>query len=161
MATSEKHCAYGGSLGYRLILPEITGYSPSKLERSNQPMILRDPNKRITAFGIAVHEGEVRPVLLVNDGAKLVIASKGLTHEQAELLCDGYVDGLRESAELSVRLIDAFLEDPDAIESLEVPLDRGAADKELFKQGAIGGLRLATAGYWLDVNEAAAGITIH
>ena len=124
-------------------------------------MINRDPDKRITAFGIAVHEGEVRPVLLVNDGARLVIASKGLSHEQAELLCDGYVDGLRESAELSVRLIDAFLEDPDAIASLDVPMDRSAADKELFKQGAIGGLRLATAGYWLDVHDDAGSVTIH
>ena len=122
-------------------------------------MIHRDPDKRITAFGIAVHDGEVRPVLLVNDGIKLVIATKGLNHEQAELLCDGYVDGLRESADLPARLIDAFLDDPEAIEALEVPLETSAAAKDLFKQGAIGGLRLATAGYWLDVNDA--GVTIH
>ena len=124
-------------------------------------MIFRDPDKRITAFGIAIHQGEVRPVLLVNGGGKLVIASEGLNHEQAELLCDGYVDGLRESADLPMRLIDAFLDDPEAIAALEVPLDSSVADKELFKQGAIGGLRLATAGYWLDVEETTVSHTIH
>ena len=124
-------------------------------------MINRDPAKRITAFGIAIHEGEVRAVLLINHRISLVIASKGLNHEQAELLCDGYVDGLRESADLTSTMIDAFLDDADAIESLEVPLDGSPADKELFKQGAIGGLRLATAGYWLDPDDTTISPTIH
>ena len=121
----------------------------------------RDPAKRITAFGIGVQNGEVRAVLLVNDADRLVIASNGLNHEQAELLCDGYVDGLRESAELPAHMIDAFLNDPGAIESLEVPLDRSPADRELFKRGAIGGLRLAAAGYWIDTHDAAECRTLH
>ena len=124
-------------------------------------MIDRDPSKRITAFGIAIHEGEVRAVLLINNRASLVIESKGLTHEQAELLCDGYVDGLRESADLSARMIDALLDAPDVIAALDVPLDGSPADKELFKQGAIGGLRLATAGYWIDADDIAASPTLH
>lgn len=119
----------------------------------------RDPAKRITAFGIGVHEGEVRAVLLVNDAATLVVISKGLTHWQAELLCDGYVDGLRESADLSCDLIDTFLDDHEAVEALEVPMDMSPADRAVFKRGALGGLRLASMGYWLDVDESAP--TIH
>ena len=124
-------------------------------------MIDRDPAKRINAFGIAVHEGEVRAVLLINNRASLIIESNGLNHAQAELLCDGYVDGLRESADLPARMIEALLDDPDAIEALEVPLDGSPGDRELFKRGAIGGLRLATAGYWIDADDTAVSPTIH
>jgi hypothetical protein len=126
-----------------------------------QSTMERDPAKRITAFGIGVLNGEVRAVLLVNDADPLVVVSNGLNHDQAELLCDGYVDGLRESAGLPVDMIEAFLNDPIAIAALEVPLDRNPADRELFKQGAIGGLRLAAAGYWIDTGEAAEPRTIH
>ena len=87
----------------------------------------RDPAKRITAFGIGVHKGEVRAVLVVNDAQTLVVASNGLTHSQAELLCDGCVDGLRECADLPSHLIDAFLDDQNAVElgspALEASLD--------------------------------------
>ncbi len=76
----------------------------------------RDPAKRITAFGIGVHKGEVRAVLVVNDAQTLVVASNCLTHSQAELLCDGCVDGLRECADLPSHLIDAFLDDQNAVE---------------------------------------------
>ena len=124
-------------------------------------MLNRDPEKRITAFGVAVHEGQVRAVLLINNGAGLVIESEGLNHEQAELLCDGYVDGLREGADIPARMIDALLDDPDALEELEVPLDISPADKELFKDGALGGLELALAGYWLDPDDIAISPTIH
>ena len=121
-------------------------------------MICRDPTKQIIAFGVALHEGELRPVLVMNNGSKLVIASYGLSREQAGILCDGYVDGLRESEDLSEYLINAFLDDPEAIAALDVP---GVADKELFKQGAIGGLNLATAGYWLDLSIAPVGVAVH
>ena len=121
----------------------------------------RDPDKRITAFGIGVHGGEVRAVLLVNDADPLVVVSNGLNHDQAELLCDGYVDALRESAGLPADMIDAVLNDPEAFAAPQVPLDKSPADRELFKQGAIGGLRLAAAGYWIDTGNAAEGRTIH
>ena len=112
----------------------------------------RDPRKRITAFGVGVHQGKICAVLVVDDATALIIGSLGgLSHDQAELLCDGYIDGLRESSDIPGPMIDAFLEDPDAIAALEVPLPLSPADRELFKQGAIGGLRLATAGYWTDV----------
>ncbi len=119
----------------------------------------RDPAKRITAFGIGVHKGEVRAVLVVNDAQTLVVASNCLTHSQAELLCDGCVDGLRECADLPSHLIDAFLDDQNAVEHLEVPRDMSAEDQAVFKQGALGGLRLASMGYWLDVDKSAS--TIH
>jgi hypothetical protein len=121
----------------------------------------RDPSKKITAFCVGLHDGEVRPILLVNDIDRLVVASNGLSQEQAELLCDGYVDGLRESTELPVSLIAAFLDDAEAIAALEVPLDGDPAERELFKQGTIGGLRLAAAGYWIDVGEPVESRTIH
>ncbi|HZM44853.1 MAG TPA: hypothetical protein VFC14_08485 [Burkholderiales bacterium] len=121
----------------------------------------RDPAKRITAFGIGIHRGEIRAVLLINDRDRLVVPSVGLNHEEAELLCDGFVDALRESTDLDASMIDAFLDDPEAIEALAVPLDASPAKRELFKQGAIGGLRLAADGYWLDVYDASEPRTIH
>ena len=114
----------------------------------------RDPRKRITAFGVGIHQGNVCAVLVVNDADALIIGSiGGLDHDQAELLCDGYIDGLRESSDIPAPMIDAFLADPDAMAALEVPLPLGPAERELFKQGAIGGLRLASAGYWMDVDD--------
>jgi hypothetical protein len=135
--------------------------SAGRLDREQDCEVFRDPAKRIIAFGVALHEGELRPVLLVNNGSKLIIASHGLSREQAGILCDGYVDGLRESEDLSEDLINAFLNDPEAMAALDVPLDRSVADKELFKQGTIGGLNLATAGYWLDLSPAAVAVTVH
>jgi hypothetical protein len=96
---------------------------------------------------------------VVNDADALVVAGNGLTHSQAELLCDGYVNGLLESADLPSHLIDAFLEDQEAVERLKVPDDMSPADRAVFKRGALGGLRLASMGYWLDVDESAH--TIH
>ena len=47
----------------------------------------------------------------------------------------------------------------NAVEHLEVPRDMSAEDQAVFKQGALGGLRLASMGYWLDVDKSAP--TIH
>jgi hypothetical protein len=121
----------------------------------------RDPKKRITDVGIGIHQGEVKAILLVNHDAPLVIESRGLNPEQAELLLEGCVDGLRGSEQLPRRILTTFLSDPAAIAALEVPLDISPADRELFKRGAIGGLGLAADGYWLDVAEPAQGRTLH
>jgi hypothetical protein len=120
----------------------------------------RDPRKRVTAFGIGIHRGEVRAVLVLNDSDALIVGSNGMTHHQAEALCDGYVGGLRESANIPEPMILAFLDEAEALARLEVPIDVSPADRELFKQGAIGGLRLATDGYWIDV-DIPEGTTIH
>src|SRR5262245_57222643 len=121
----------------------------------------RDPKKRITDFGVGVHKGEVRAILLINHHAPLVIESRGLNQQQAELVVEGYVDGLRGSEQLPRRILITFLSDPTAMAALEVPLDISPADRELFKRGAIGGLGLAADGYWLDLGQMAPDRTIH
>src|SRR5262249_26203909 len=108
-----------------------------------------------------IHKGEIKAILLVNHDAPLVIESRGLSSQQAELVLEGCVDGLKGSERLPRRILITFLSDPTAIAALEVPLDISDADRELFKRGAIGGLGLGADGYWLDVAEPAKGRTLH
>src|SRR5262245_32603462 len=104
----------------------------------------RDPKKRITGVGTGIHKGEIRVILIVNGLEPLVILSTGLDLRQAELVLSGYADGLQGSTDLTTDMITAFLNDPWAVEALQVPLDHEVepADRELFKRAALGGLKL-------------------
>jgi len=113
----------------------------------------RDPRKRITGVGVGMHRGKFHLILLLSEDDRLIIASNGLNEEQARLVCDGFVDGLRESSGLTEDMLTTFLEDPRAIAALQIPGDMSLAERELFKRGALGGMSVAAAGFWLDDTE--------
>ena len=103
----------------------------------------------------------MRPVLLVNGGAPLIVEHEGLTEAQAVLVIDGYVDGLRNGGDLSQAVIQALLRDPLAVTGMEAPCAMSTSDLRLFKLGALGGLSLAAHGYWMDKAEVGEARTIH
>jgi hypothetical protein len=126
------------------------------------PLLMgRDPAKKITGVATGRHEGEIRVVLLIDNGLPLIIESTGLSQDQAELLAGAYFEGLQASEGLTAETIHALLDDPEAVAALESPTELNSVNRELFRRGALGGLRLAAAGYWVDTEDSNVGATLH
>lgn len=118
----------------------------------------RDPAKQVKGVAIGLHQGEQRVVLLLDGDDLLVVETRGLTRTQAEMLGEGYVDGLRAAGS---GLGDSF--DDEELEVEVVPGNLTPGERMLVERGSWGGLDLAAQGYWIEdkADELAAPGSIH
>jgi hypothetical protein len=116
-------------------------------------MMLRDPQKRVLSFGVGLNDGEHRALCELSDQKVLVIASHGLTEDEAQLVALGLEHGLQYASPDEIEGIEA----DDLVLQVTVP-GLGSHESELVASGVYHGLQLAGQGYWLDTAHAA---TLH
>ena len=121
----------------------------------------RDPAKRITGFATGRYAGAYRVLLIVDDHGVVVADGEMPDRSQAELLANGYMDGLEGSEGIPPELLASLLVDAQMLADLEFPAEMSVVSRELLRHGALGGLRLAAQGYWVDHASADSRRTIH
>jgi len=110
----------------------------------------RDPAKRITGIVTGRYAGAFRVLLIVDDHGVVVADGEAANRTQAELLANGYMDGFEASEGVPPELLAALLVDSQVLADLEFPAEMSAVNRELLRSGALGGLRLAAEGYWVN-----------
>jgi hypothetical protein len=111
----------------------------------------RDPAKRITAIGTSKLDDGSRVILKLGDDS-LIVGTDPLSPPDADLFCEGCVDGLRSGEHFSPEEICAVLNQGFEVTIMEVPLpaDFTTRDRAFFNRGIAEGLKLAADGHWLD-----------
>jgi hypothetical protein len=112
-----------------------------------------NPHRRVTGISVGKHADDFWIRLEINRTEMLSVETRGLTAHQAEILGDGYLNGLQWGDCLPQDIIEMLSNDPLEMPSLQGPLRINPADRALFKRGTAGALELAANGYWLDDSE--------
>src|SRR5262245_13135938 len=110
----------------------------------------RDPSKRITRIATGRYAGMFRVLLILEDQGVVVADGEAADRGQAELLANGYMDGFEGSEGIPPELLATLVGDPQILADLEYPAELSTMNRELLRSGALGGLKLAAQGYWLD-----------
>ena len=116
----------------------------------------RDPAKRITGIATGRYAGTFRVLLILDDHGVVVADGEAADRTQAELLANGYMDGFDGSEGVPPDLLAELVIDPKILVDLQYPAEMSAVNRELLRCGALGGLRLAAQGYWVDHTASAA-----
>ena len=112
-----------------------------------------NPHKRITSISVGKRADDFWIRLEINGTGMLYVETRGLTAHQAEILGDGYVNGLQWGEGLSQETVRNPSHDPLEAVALQAPLEIDPADQRLFNRGTAGAVELTANGYWLDDNE--------
>ena len=112
--------------------------------------MLKNPGKRVTDVAVGKSERDFWILFEINRAEAMYVETSGLTILQVKILSDGYVHGFACGECLAPELIEVLLNDPTEIAALPIPLNVSPPDRELFRRGTAGGLKLAASGFWLD-----------
>jgi hypothetical protein len=121
----------------------------------------RDPAKRITGIATGRYAGAFRVLLIVDDQGLVLADGEAPDRTQAEMLANGYMDGFEGSEEIPPELLAGLVVDSQILADLEFPAEISLVNRELLRFGALGGLRLAAQGYWVDHATAGNRHSIH